>query len=209
MAAPLLAEVVGGTGFLGFIAAVAFATILAVVAGLTLSGAAALSHDLWVNVVRGGKAPEREQLLVARVATVRPRLSPRSCSASPSRARTWPTWWASPSPSRPARTSPPWCCPSSGGASPPAAPRPACSPGTVSRPAPDLPLPHHPGPDPEARERAVSPQEPRPRHHSARRSWWGSWSRSSPPSPSPRRATRRSNSGSTSGPWPAPTDRLQ
>src|SRR3990170_8920127 len=44
MAAPLLAEVVGGRAFLGFIAAVAFATILAVVAGLTLAGAAALSH---------------------------------------------------------------------------------------------------------------------------------------------------------------------
>ncbi len=70
MAAPLLAEVVGGTGFLGFIAAVAFATILAVVAGLTLSGAAALSHDLWVNVVRKGHAPETEQLRVARAATV-------------------------------------------------------------------------------------------------------------------------------------------
>jgi cation/acetate symporter len=70
MAAPLLAEALGGTGFLGFIAAVAFATILAVVAGLTLSGAAALSHDVWVNVVRGGRAPEREQLVVARVATV-------------------------------------------------------------------------------------------------------------------------------------------
>jgi len=70
MAAPLLAEVVGGTGFLGFIAAVAFATILAVVAGLTLSGAAALSHDLWVNVVRAGHAPEAEQLRVARGATV-------------------------------------------------------------------------------------------------------------------------------------------
>ena len=70
MAAPLLAEVLGGTGFLGFIAAVAFATILAVVAGLTLSGAAALSHDVWVNVVRGGKAPEREQFIVARAATV-------------------------------------------------------------------------------------------------------------------------------------------
>jgi cation/acetate symporter len=70
MAAPLLAEALGGTGFLGFIAAVAFATILAVVAGLTLSGAAALSHDVWVNVVRGGRAPEREQFVVARVATV-------------------------------------------------------------------------------------------------------------------------------------------
>ncbi len=70
MAAPLLAEFVGGTPFLGFIAAVAFATILAVVAGLTLSGAATLSHDLWVNVVRGAHAEEREQLIVARVATV-------------------------------------------------------------------------------------------------------------------------------------------
>jgi len=70
MAAPLLAEVVGGTAFLGFIAAVAFATILAVVAGLTLSGAAALSHDLWVNVIRKGHAPEKEQLLVARVASI-------------------------------------------------------------------------------------------------------------------------------------------
>jgi cation/acetate symporter len=70
MAAPLLAEAVGGQGFLGFISAVAFATILAVVAGLTLAGAAALSHDLWVNVVRGGTASEREQLRVARGATV-------------------------------------------------------------------------------------------------------------------------------------------
>ena len=70
MAAPLLAEAVGGTAFLGFIAAVAFATILAVVAGLTLSGAATLSHDLWVNVFRGQHASEREQLVVARVATI-------------------------------------------------------------------------------------------------------------------------------------------
>jgi cation/acetate symporter len=70
MAAPLLAELLGGTAFLGFIAAVAFATILAVVAGLTLSGAAALSHDLWVSVVRRGTAPASEQLVVARIATV-------------------------------------------------------------------------------------------------------------------------------------------
>jgi cation/acetate symporter len=70
MAAPLLAEVVGGTPFLGFIAAVAFATILAVVAGLTLSGAATLSHDLWVNVIRGAHASEREQFVVARGATI-------------------------------------------------------------------------------------------------------------------------------------------
>jgi cation/acetate symporter len=68
-AALLLAEEVAGTPFFGFIAAVAFATILAVVAGLTLSGAAALSHDVWVNVVRRGHAPEKEQLRVARIAT--------------------------------------------------------------------------------------------------------------------------------------------
>jgi cation/acetate symporter len=70
MAAPLLAGVLGGEPMLGFIAAVAFATILAVVAGLTLSGASALSHDLWVNVVRHGHAQEREQLFVARIATL-------------------------------------------------------------------------------------------------------------------------------------------
>lgn len=71
MAAPLLAEAVGGTAFLGFISAVAFATILAVVAGLTLSGAATLSHDLWTHVVRAGRdSPDHEQIRVARVATV-------------------------------------------------------------------------------------------------------------------------------------------
>jgi cation/acetate symporter len=70
MAAPLLAELLGGTPFLGFISAVAFATILAVVAGLTLSGAAALSHDLWVSVVRGGRSESDEELRVAKLATV-------------------------------------------------------------------------------------------------------------------------------------------
>jgi cation/acetate symporter len=70
MAAPLLAEFIGGTPFLGFIAAVAFATILAVVAGLALAGASSLSHDLWVNVVRGGQASGDEELKVARAATV-------------------------------------------------------------------------------------------------------------------------------------------
>lgn len=70
MAAPLLAEAVGGTVFLGFIAAVAFATILAVVAGLTLAGASTLSHDLYVNVVRGGHSSEEEEVKVARIATL-------------------------------------------------------------------------------------------------------------------------------------------
>jgi cation/acetate symporter len=70
MAAPLPAEAPGSTPLLGFIAAVAFATILAVVAGLALSGAAALSHDLWVSVVRRGHSDPGEQLKVARVATL-------------------------------------------------------------------------------------------------------------------------------------------
>ena len=70
MAAPILAEQLGGTPFLGFIAAVAFATILAVVAGLTLAGASALSHDIYVHVVRKGHASEAEQVRVARRATL-------------------------------------------------------------------------------------------------------------------------------------------
>jgi cation/acetate symporter len=70
MAAPLLAQAVGGSAFFGFICAVAFATMLAVVAGLTLSGVATLCHDVWTNVIRHGKAEEAEQLRVARVATI-------------------------------------------------------------------------------------------------------------------------------------------
>ncbi len=70
MAAPLLAESLGGTPFLGFIAAVAFATILAVVAGLTLAGASALSHDIYVSVIKKGHASEGEQVAVARASTV-------------------------------------------------------------------------------------------------------------------------------------------
>ena len=70
MAAPLLAKALGGPLLFGFICAVAFATILAVVAGLTLSGAAALSHDLWVSTIKGGHASEEEQLKVARIASI-------------------------------------------------------------------------------------------------------------------------------------------
>ena len=70
MAAPLLALAVGGNAFFGFICAVAFATMLAVVAGLTLSGVATLCHDVWTNVIRNGEASEAEQLRVARIATV-------------------------------------------------------------------------------------------------------------------------------------------
>ena len=60
----------GGSVFLGFLAAVAFATILAVVAGLTLAGASALSHDLYVGVIRRGEANEKEEVKVAKIATV-------------------------------------------------------------------------------------------------------------------------------------------
>jgi len=68
------AGTVGGDAFLAIIAAVAFATILAVVAGLVISASGAVAHDLWSNVVRGGKtegaAAEREEMLVARVAAL-------------------------------------------------------------------------------------------------------------------------------------------
>ncbi len=70
MAAPLLAEALGGNVFLGFLAAVAFATILAVVAGLTLAGASAISHDLYVGVIRRGVSNEKEEVKVAKTATV-------------------------------------------------------------------------------------------------------------------------------------------
>ena len=70
MAAVHLANAVGGNVFLGFISAVAFATILAVVAGLTLSGASAVSHDLYATVIKDGKADGASELRVSRMTTV-------------------------------------------------------------------------------------------------------------------------------------------
>ena len=70
MAAIHLANAVGGNIFLGFISAVAFATILAVVAGLTLSGASAVSHDLYATVIKNGKADSASELKVSRMTTV-------------------------------------------------------------------------------------------------------------------------------------------
>lgn len=67
MAAVHLANAVGGSLFLGFISAVAFATILAVVAGLTLAGASAVSHDLYASVIREGKATERDELRISKI----------------------------------------------------------------------------------------------------------------------------------------------
>jgi cation/acetate symporter len=71
LAAPLLAEKLGGEVFLSFVAAIAFATILAVVAGLTVASSSAFAHDIWFSVVRSGTArSEGEQVLVARLAAV-------------------------------------------------------------------------------------------------------------------------------------------
>ena len=70
MAAVLVAKAVGGNVFFGFISAVAFATILAVVAGLTLSGASAVSHDLYATVLKKGKADSASELKVSRITTL-------------------------------------------------------------------------------------------------------------------------------------------
>ncbi|MGO9428205.1 cation acetate symporter [Rhodoblastus sp.] len=70
MAAIHLADAVGGNLFLGFISAVAFATILAVVSGLTLAGASAISHDLYATVFKGGKANEQDEIRVSKISTV-------------------------------------------------------------------------------------------------------------------------------------------
>jgi cation/acetate symporter len=70
MAAIHLANAVGGNVFLGFISAVAFATILAVVAGLTLSGASAVSHDLYATVIKNGKADPKAELRVSKITTI-------------------------------------------------------------------------------------------------------------------------------------------
>lgn len=70
MAAVLVAKAVGGNVFFGFISAVAFATILAVVAGLTLSGASAVSHDLYATVIKKGNADSASELKVSRITTL-------------------------------------------------------------------------------------------------------------------------------------------
>ncbi len=70
MAAVLVAKTVGGNVFYGFISAVAFATILAVVAGLTLSGASAVSHDIYATLIKKGKADSASELRVSRITTL-------------------------------------------------------------------------------------------------------------------------------------------
>lgn len=70
MAAVHLSKVIGGDLFLGFISAVTFATILAVVSGLTLSAAAAVSHDLYANVIHHGDSDEQTELRISRITTL-------------------------------------------------------------------------------------------------------------------------------------------
>ncbi|MTD31277.1 cation acetate symporter [Planomicrobium sp. YIM 101495] len=70
MAAPLLAQALGGDILMSFISAVAFATILAVVAGLVLSGASAFAHDIYGQIIKKGNVSEREQMLAARYASL-------------------------------------------------------------------------------------------------------------------------------------------
>ena len=70
MAAPLLAKALGGDFLFAFISAVAFATILAVVAGLVLSAASAFAHDFYNHIVRRGAATEKEQVVAAKLASV-------------------------------------------------------------------------------------------------------------------------------------------
>lgn len=70
MAAPMLAGVLGGSALESFVAAVAFATILAVVAGLVLSGASAIAHDLYGEIIKKGKVTEKQQVNAARIAAL-------------------------------------------------------------------------------------------------------------------------------------------
>lgn len=70
MVAVHLANAVGGNLLLGFLAAVTFATIVAVVAGLALAGAAAISHDLYANVIARGRATEAQQMRISRLSTI-------------------------------------------------------------------------------------------------------------------------------------------
>ena len=70
MAAPLLAKALGGEILFSFVCAVAFATILAVVAGLVLSGASALSHDIYGQIIKKGKISEKEAVVAARVGSI-------------------------------------------------------------------------------------------------------------------------------------------
>ena len=94
MSAPLLAQALAGDLFFAFISAIAFATILAVVAGLTIRASTSFAHDFWTNVIhRGRERREGEEVRVARItAFCRGRdldRRSRSCSGRPRTSRSW------------------------------------------------------------------------------------------------------------------------
>ena len=105
-----LAHAVGGDLMKGFIAAVAFATILAVVSGLTLSGASAVSHELYASVFRRGNVDEATEVRVSRITTRRSRRRRDHARRRSSKRSTSHSWSVSPSRSRRARNSRCCCC---------------------------------------------------------------------------------------------------
>ncbi len=126
-AAPLLALHLGGVDsnwgaiLLATISAVAFATILAVVAGLTLASSSSFAHDIYANVIKKGTATEKQELGAARWATVGIGAVSIVLGAWPA-ISTWPVWSRSPSRSPPPRTCRPSSTACSGSGSPPPAP---------------------------------------------------------------------------------------
>ena len=105
MAAVQLANATGGPYLLGFISAVAFATILAVVAGLTLAAASAVSHDLYASVIARGRASEKSEVLISKLSAVAIGILAIYLGYM-FETITSRSWWALPSPWRRASTSP-------------------------------------------------------------------------------------------------------
>jgi len=124
-AAPLLAYELGGTLLLGVISAVAFATILAVVAGLTITASASFAHDIYANVIKRGSA--RTRRCGSRGSPAWSSVPSRSPAGSSPTGRTSPSWWPWPSPSRRARTYRRSCTRCSGSGSTPEARSGACT----------------------------------------------------------------------------------
>ena len=104
MSAPLLAQRLGGDVFFAFISAVAFATILAVVAGLTISASTSFAHDFYTNVIHHGKEHDpAEEVRVARITAFvvgAVAIASRSCSGPRSTSPSW-SGWPLPSPPPP------------------------------------------------------------------------------------------------------------
>ena len=120
-AAPLLAFELGGELLLGVISAVAFATILAVVAGLTITASTSFAHDIYGQVIKKGQVSARRRGPGRPDHRAGDRCWSRSSAASSPTARTSRSWWRWRSRSRPARTCRPSCTRCSGGGSTPAA----------------------------------------------------------------------------------------